>query len=209
MRHGIPRRDDGGADRQVAGAGPRVDRGARRDRGTGRETGGAARLRRAHARARPSLPEVRLRPRRLRHARAHVAPPGHLAVQDLHPLPAAPPGLPGRARHGRGPVGIAAVKALHRPVRGPGAADGDVVHASQGHSEARARERHEGVGDAQQDRRRGALARRLLRRDAGRGRRDGPQARPQLHLDLRGPRRRARSPRSSRRTGETRRPSRS
>ena len=93
----------------------------------------AARLRGADPRPRDGVPQVRGDARGLRHARAHVAPPGHMAARDLHPLQAAAPRLRrGRPAGRRGPVGGSRRQAPRRPPRGPGAGRGDVPGARGG-----------------------------------------------------------------------------
>lgn len=111
----------GGAVREVDGAGRRLG-GRRRV-----VRGGRGRPRRAAREGRPrqgrggALPGVRGALRGVRRARAHVAPPGHLAVQDLRALRRAARGLP-RARRGDGAhaLGGQAELALHGAVRGAG-----------------------------------------------------------------------------------------
>lgn len=147
--------------------------------------GGPERLhvRVARARRGGAVPGVRPPLRRLRLPRAHLAPPGHLAVRDRRALRGAPRRLPGARPQDRPhALGGAPELALHGALRGAGPRDGDVRHGRDGRRAPGARVGLARVGDAREGRVRGARGRRLLRRDQGRDRRHGPREGAALHI---------------------------
>lgn len=128
--------------------------------------------------------------RDLRHPRAHLAPPRHLAARDDRPLRRAQGGLPRRRRaHRAHAAGGPAELPLHRPLRGAGAGHGPVGHDRVGHRVPRAGERRPRVGDPAARGLRGEGGGGLLCRREGRHRRHREEARPELHKHHGGPRR--------------------
>ena len=160
--------------------------------------GGGGRRRRAareggqEAGARGALPCVRQALRRARHARAHLAPPGHLAVPHLRALRGAARRLPrARGQDRAHALGGAAELALHGALRGAGARR---LHAGlhrQGSGGVARRGRPQALGHAGAGRLAGQGRGGLLRRDPRGHRRDQPRQGPDLHIHHARPRRQA------------------
>ena len=136
-RHEHPSGNARGSFREVLEPRPRMEGRRCGVQGGRRGQRRAARLRGASDGLGHVLHRVRGHARRLRHPRARVAPPRHLAVQDDRPLQGPQGRVPDpRRRHRARSLGGRRRQALHGPVRRPGRRHGALRADGERHRRA-------------------------------------------------------------------------